>query len=114
MKWNVYHVFWITNWDNKKTIYASPAFEKTWGKKVEALYKNPELWAKSIHPEDRKHAYEKFLNLDKPEDIEAEFYSIEETEKEPEKGVTAENATEKLKKKPEEEKSDTEKPGGLL
>jgi len=58
-------VFWITNWDKKEVLYASPAFEKIWGIKREKLYGNSETWAKVIHPEDKKKAYDSFIGLDK-------------------------------------------------
>jgi len=58
-------VFWITNWEDKKVTYASPAFEKIWGIKLEVLYGKPDVWANAIHPDDKEKAYESFLSLEK-------------------------------------------------
>jgi PAS domain S-box-containing protein len=49
-------VFWMADIDLSHIHYVSPAFEKTWGRSCESLYKNPKLWLDSIHPDDREHA----------------------------------------------------------
>lgn len=51
---NVEEVFWMSNFDLSRIIYASPSYEKVWGRKVEELYTNNTIWMKSIIPEDRE------------------------------------------------------------
>nr|NIQ03054.1 PAS domain-containing protein [Nitrospinaceae bacterium]NIR56950.1 PAS domain-containing protein [Nitrospinaceae bacterium]NIS87406.1 PAS domain-containing protein [Nitrospinaceae bacterium]NIT84258.1 PAS domain-containing protein [Nitrospinaceae bacterium]NIU46446.1 PAS domain-containing protein [Nitrospinaceae bacterium] len=50
---NVEEVLWMKEIEEEKIIYVSPAFEKIWGHTLTNLFKNPNLWAESIHPEDR-------------------------------------------------------------
>lgn len=46
-------VFWITNSDQTKIVYVSPAYETIWGRSCKELYRNPMSWADAIVPEDR-------------------------------------------------------------
>ncbi len=39
----------------KELIYASPSYEKIYGRSRENLYKHPESWMNNIHSEDRDH-----------------------------------------------------------
>jgi PAS domain S-box-containing protein len=41
-------------------VYASPSFERIWGRKVEDLYREPHLWIDSIHPTDRQRIGDTF------------------------------------------------------
>jgi two-component system cell cycle sensor histidine kinase/response regulator CckA len=44
--------------------YASPAYEKVWGRSVDELYESGDAWLNSIHPDDRdrvRSAYEAML-----------------------------------------------------
>jgi PAS domain S-box-containing protein len=56
-------VFWISSADSKEIIYVSPAYEKIWGRSVESLYRNPESWIYSIHPDDRAQMQEDVAEL---------------------------------------------------
>ncbi|HVR85167.1 MAG TPA: response regulator, partial [Planctomycetota bacterium] len=49
---NIQEVFWITEIQTSRMLYVSPAYEKIWGRGVEELYRNPDAWQLSIHPED--------------------------------------------------------------
>jgi len=55
---NIDHVFWFIQLEPEKVLYVSSALEKIWGFTVEELYRNPKLWAESIHPEDRNRVLE--------------------------------------------------------
>lgn len=57
-------VFWITNWEDHRTIFASLAYEQVWGRTRQQLYANPSDWTNAIHPEDRKRTWEAFLGLE--------------------------------------------------
>ena len=46
-------VFWMTSLDPlQKVIYASPAFERIFGRTCEELLLNPRIWFECIHPQD--------------------------------------------------------------
>lgn len=47
-------VFFMTDADKTKFFYASPGYEKIWGRTVESLYRNPRSWFEAVHPEDRE------------------------------------------------------------
>ena len=53
-------VLWIIDLSPEKVVYCSPSFERLWGLPVEALYRNPRLWAETIHPEDRDRVWDSF------------------------------------------------------
>ena len=46
-------VFFIATRDPCRMIYVSPAYERIWGRSVEALYTNPDSFCDAIHPDDR-------------------------------------------------------------
>lgn len=47
-------VFWMTSPDPlQKVIYASPAFERIFGRTCEELSLNPGIWFECIHPQDK-------------------------------------------------------------
>jgi two-component system cell cycle sensor histidine kinase/response regulator CckA len=50
---NIADVFWITSPDFKVMHYASPAYERIWGRSVANLYAKPQQWEEAILPEDR-------------------------------------------------------------
>ncbi len=54
-------VIWITELVPERVVYASPSFERIWGRKVEDLYREPHLWIDSIHPADRGRIGETFV-----------------------------------------------------
>lgn len=45
-------VYWLSSPDFEKIQYISPAYDKIWGRSPEELYKNPEIWATFLHPDD--------------------------------------------------------------
>jgi PAS domain S-box-containing protein len=46
-------VFWVRDNSYNKQIYLSPGYEKIWGRSRESLYKNPDSWLDTLHPDDR-------------------------------------------------------------
>ena len=48
----VEEVFWLASPATKSVLYASPAFERIWGRSCAELYQNPRLWLGNILPED--------------------------------------------------------------
>jgi len=51
---SVGYVFWLRDLKEERILYASPAFERIWGRSVERLLESPRTWMDSIHPEDRE------------------------------------------------------------
>ncbi|AFY34690.1 PAS domain S-box protein [Calothrix sp. PCC 7507] len=47
-------VFWIVDFDLRRALYISPAYEQIWGRSCESLYHNFEGWMDNIHPDDRE------------------------------------------------------------
>lgn len=60
---NTEDVIWLTDWDNHRVVYVSPAYEKMWGCTAEALYQDPMAWVNSIYPEDRPQVIDDFMNI---------------------------------------------------
>lgn len=50
---NIPQLFWMTDAEQKATIYASPAYETISGRPVSELETEPRAWLKAIHEEDR-------------------------------------------------------------
>jgi len=50
---NIDEVFSITDPDDAKKIYISPAYEKIWGLTCQSAYERPHMWLDAIHPDDR-------------------------------------------------------------
>ena len=44
--------FWIAAPDLKEYLYVSPAFEEIWGRDRREIYRSPESWNESVHPDD--------------------------------------------------------------
>lgn len=49
---NIDDVFWLRS--GKEMLYISPAFEKIWGVPCSEVFKNPQIFADSIHPDDQE------------------------------------------------------------
>jgi len=52
---SVTEVFWMASADGREILYASPAFEKIWGRPVQELYDHPLERINYVLPEDRPH-----------------------------------------------------------
>jgi two-component system, cell cycle sensor histidine kinase and response regulator CckA len=49
---NVGEVFWIFTPDFSRTVYISPAYERTTGYPLESIYRDPRSFVAPVHPED--------------------------------------------------------------
>jgi diguanylate cyclase (GGDEF)-like protein/PAS domain S-box-containing protein len=65
-------VFWLRDPANEEMLYVSPAFETIWGRSVEELYEDPQVWIEAIHPDDRDRIVDRLLR-DRAPDFEAEY-----------------------------------------
>lgn len=52
--------FWLSDYQNKKLLFVSPAYEKMFGKSLESLFEDPTSWEENIHPDDRQRIREAF------------------------------------------------------
>lgn len=57
---NIDDVFWFTDSEHGRTIYASRAYERIWGRSPDELYSNPLTWIEALHPDDRDRVLEAF------------------------------------------------------
>ncbi len=60
---NIHQAFWLFDWEKQKVIYASPAYEEIWGRKVQDLLNRYDEWEESIYHEDRPYAAESFQKV---------------------------------------------------
>jgi len=51
---NIHEVFWMSDPENTRVIYVSPAYETVWGRSRETLYASPASWIEAIHPDDKE------------------------------------------------------------
>jgi PAS domain S-box-containing protein len=51
---NIQQFFWLNSPDGKVLYYASPAYERIFGRSLASLLTNPESWLDAVHPEDRE------------------------------------------------------------
>lgn len=66
-------VFWITDWADQRTLFASQAYERIWDRSLQDLYADARNWADAIHPEDRKRAWEVFEQLGEGDSYDEEY-----------------------------------------
>ena len=66
---NIDAAFFMSDWSAEqglgKLMFISPAFETIWGQSCDALYKNPKLWQKSVHREDKRQVTAALARLGK-------------------------------------------------
>lgn len=56
-------VFWLRDRTGQNVVYVSPAFEKIWGERKEALFENSLVWVEAILDEDRSKYLREFENF---------------------------------------------------
>jgi len=54
---NIPEAFWITDAEQKRPIYISPAFEAMSGRPLPQKLENPHFWLRIIHPDDRRRVH---------------------------------------------------------
>jgi PAS domain S-box-containing protein len=55
---NINDAFWIRNAEETRLVYASPAYERIWGRNCKELYQSADGWSNTIHPEDQARVAE--------------------------------------------------------
>ncbi len=63
-------VFWVFSFDEQKTLYVSPAYEKIWGRSPQPLYDKSQNWMDAIHPEDHAQVFTLYQRLIHGEPVE--------------------------------------------
>ena len=66
-------VFWLRSPDNSKMLYVNPEYQKIWGVSCESLYKNPNSFMESIHPEDMDNVLQQFQRYEEDESFRMEY-----------------------------------------
>lgn len=56
----VREVFWLVDWQARRTLHLSSAFETTWGISRSEVYADPMAWTRIIHEDDRARVVEAF------------------------------------------------------
>jgi PAS domain S-box-containing protein len=69
-------VFWISDVENEKMIYISPAYERVWGYSRKNLYHNQKSFRDAIHPEDRERVVATFAMEKTGQPFEQEYRII--------------------------------------
>lgn len=68
---NIPQVFWIGTTEGREFFYVSPAYQEIWGRSCQSLYKNPNTWLESIHPQDREKVISEIIpTLGNPTSVE--------------------------------------------
>jgi len=60
---HIREAFWLYDWEKRKVIYISPAYEVIWGRSAEDLYKRDDEWDESVHPDDLEYARDSFERI---------------------------------------------------
>jgi PAS domain S-box-containing protein len=71
-----HYVVWVFDWVAKCITYASPAYERVWGRSTESLYQRREEWRESLHPDDRDNAQAAFTAMAESDRSAAHEYRI--------------------------------------
>jgi PAS domain S-box-containing protein len=51
---NIDDALWMVRPDDRVILYASPAYERIWGRSLAQLYENADEWIDGVHPDDRE------------------------------------------------------------
>ncbi|HEX7120277.1 MAG TPA: ATP-binding protein [Longimicrobiales bacterium] len=66
---NIHGVFWVSTPGLDRVLYVNPAYEKIWGRDIEALYRDPQAWLDAVHPEDRDRVAASNRALERGEEV---------------------------------------------
>ena len=58
---NIDDVFWLSDRENERFFYVSPAYNAIWGRSSAGLYAEPRVWMETVHPDDRERVRRAFL-----------------------------------------------------
>lgn len=66
-------IIWMTSPDSKEVYYVSPSFEQVLQRPLEDIYRDPQLWFKSIHPDDQPETAKIFERSLNGQPVESEY-----------------------------------------
>jgi len=69
-------VLWALDWDAKRVVYVSPAYERIFGRSAALLLAGYEEWSNSIYPDDLDYAAESLAQVLETGAVEAREYRI--------------------------------------
>lgn len=70
---NIDEVFWIASPDGTQVYYASPTYEKIWGRPAAELYASPFKWVQAVHPDDQPRMLELVTRRQSERPLETHF-----------------------------------------
>lgn len=70
---NIQEVFWMTDSATRTMLYISPAYERIWGRRIEALFADPQEWIAAIHPADREYVISMTVGATAPRPYNIEY-----------------------------------------
>jgi PAS domain S-box-containing protein len=70
---NMREVVWMAPQTANEMPYASPAYERVWGRTCDSARQNPMSWLEAVHPDDLEQARLLFAAQTKGEPVESEF-----------------------------------------
>ena len=70
---NIREVFWITEPQDNKLIYISPAYEEVWSRTCSSLPEISQMWRDTIHPEDQARVFATAENVQAGGDCDLEY-----------------------------------------
>lgn len=73
---SIQEVFWMFDYNQKKMIYVSPAFESIWGRSIQELYDDNGILVQSLHPDDRQRMFTALEDQSRGERTEIEYRVI--------------------------------------
>lgn len=73
---NIREVFWITEPQDNKLIYISPAYEEVWSRTCSSLPEISQMWRDTIHPEDQARVFATAENVQAGSDCDLEYRII--------------------------------------
>jgi PAS domain S-box-containing protein len=70
---NIEEVFWLVEPNASKIIYASPGYERVWGRSAQEIMDAPDAFFASIHPDDRELVHQTIQRYSAGESTDAEY-----------------------------------------
>ncbi len=69
-------IFWMADTTFDTMLYASPSYERVWGRTLQSLYANPDTFVEAIHPADRQRIIADFQSRENARPFSREYRII--------------------------------------
>ena len=70
---NIPEVFYVFAADLTRVLYVSPAYERVWGRSVDLLHQNPQMFLQAVHPDDVGTLMESIGRVQRGETVETSY-----------------------------------------